>query len=101
MPRPEGHRCDTCRFSQPLEHAVEIGLSLSCQRYPPQLFEGATIYGSSGFPDVAPAQWCGEYQPADPETFSEAAVQIARHVILGDRTAARGLVDKLKEDGEV
>lgn len=51
----------------------------------------------SGFPITESYNWCGEYAPDKPETVEDAAVVIARQVILGDMTAARGLVDKIKE----
>jgi hypothetical protein len=72
-----------------------------CRRFPPtDRYEQDVEVQLSRFPLTTAGAWCGEHAPANPQTFSEGATQLARHVILGDRTAARALADKLKEDGE-
>lgn len=83
-----GRTCENCRFWERYSQGTARG---QCRRYPPQ--------GANGFPGTLTNQWCGEHQLANPETVDEAAVQVARLVLLGDLTAARALVDRIKELG--
>jgi hypothetical protein len=46
-------------------------------------------------PLLLPSRWCGEYQPANPETVEQGAAVMARLVLMGDLGAARALADKL------
>ncbi len=102
--QPEGQRCETCLFWRSNSEAglapayvdvlddgstAEVGL---CRRYP-------------GIPDndacaIRPVthstRWCGEWAPANPETIEEGAAVMARLILLGDKTAAYALADKLK-----
>ncbi len=87
--QPEGRRCKTCRYYEDDGGGIE-GV---CGRYPPVPVDGAWLW-----PEVPIYTVCGEWTPANPETFSEAATTIARLVILGDRTGVYALIDKLKED---
>ena len=93
----DGQKCENCRYSSLRSGPTTSGKTLKCRRLPPQLYEGER-YGMTDFPDVFNGDWCGEYQPADPETVSEGAATLARMVLLGDMTAARALADKLKGD---
>ena len=90
--QPETQRCENCRFFRE-EDEEHFG---ACVRYPadlePNIGERENVW-----PVSAAEGWCGEWQPANPETAEEAAVVLARFVLLGDITAARALADKLKE----
>lgn len=68
-----------------------------CKRFPPTYDAGGSIR-EPRFTDVHQQQWCGEWTPAKPETFSEAATTIARLVVLGDRTGVHALVDMIQEE---
>jgi hypothetical protein len=87
----DGQTCEGCRFwicgDQEPDYDVGEPWAGSCCRYPRGELKLAR-------------EWCGEYQPTTPATFSEQATALARHVLLGDMTAARALADKLKEDGQ-
>lgn len=95
-------RCEACRFYRKrrlpygeLSHGggnTFPAVTGYCFRFPPVLISFEERMGS------APGDhWCGEYQPANPETVSEGAATMARLVLLGDMTAARALADKLRE----
>ncbi len=118
----DGQRCDSCRFwspcdvyhgyrfvgkyrpGEPLPYSPDqavVGngnyIHGGCQRYPLHVFRTASgdyEYQSSMSPDH---HWCGEYAPANPETVSEAAATLARFVLMGDKSAAYALIDKLTE----
>lgn len=49
------------------------------------------------WPGVHANGWCGEHAPANPETATQAAVTLARFVLLGDLAAAQALADCLRE----
>ena len=60
-------RCETCRHSD-----TEGETALTCRRAPPSLTfvlvpmqtvmqQGMGINGFSGWPEVKPEQWCGEW----------------------------------------
>lgn len=90
----EGQRCETCRFyARYDEESAPHVYSGECVRYPPSVPDD----GDNLFPQVLSKTWCGEYQPANPETVTEGAATLARLVLLGDLTAARALADKLRE----
>lgn len=62
--------CATCRFA--LIFRLPDGSLpqvLWCRRYPPALALASTRY-----PQVTPANWCGEYQAASKEIPNEEAV---------------------------
>lgn len=98
--------CSACRFYLPRDVERNDDETLRyqdsvnvCKRYPPiPREEGDNIprYRYT-FPVVGGHQWCGEYQPANPDSIEDGAVQIARQLLLGDETAAYGLLDKLEE----
>lgn len=92
-----GQSCKTCRFAKARVRAVRIGRMESthlCMRYPRQV---ATTDGDEQdlYPSMAADDWCGEYQPANPETVEQGAAVMARLVLMGDMAAARALADKL------
>jgi hypothetical protein len=60
--------------------------------------EDADGYYDSAHPEAYGYGWCGEWAPSNPDTLSDAAVTLARSVLLGDATAAHALVDRLTED---
>jgi hypothetical protein len=97
---PKNQRCNGCRYF--VEKDDNFGF---CRRSPPVAFmdyEHTPVVGHdnsiSRMVKTHPNGWCGEWSPANPETFDDAAVTLARFVILGDKTAARALVDKIKEE---
>lgn len=89
-------RCGNCRFwryylpgNVPIVGPIPGWVVGECRRNPPT---------ASSTSPVDADYWCGEYQPAKPQTVSEAAATLARLVLLGDLTAAHALVDKLQEE---
>lgn len=89
MPRPKGQRCDNCIYSVHYETSNRY----ECQRLPPTVIEWSIAY----HPDVSAGNWCGEWGPTNPQTVEQAATEMARFVLLGDLSAARGLADRLIE----
>lgn len=96
-----GQSCATCRFFNEFYQPMELGLPGeeeefhgNCRRYP-----RTCVGDNANERDVYPCQqsddWCGEYQPANPETVEQGAAVMARLVLMGDMTAARALADKL------
>jgi len=92
-----GQSCENCRYFKKQAGCVVAGQMYdgTCRRYPPTWVEDGAV--TITMPTVN-TQWCGEWCPANPQTVSEGAAYLARLVILGDRTAAYALVDKLTED---
>ena len=102
--QPPTQRCENCRFCQPrdVEKTENVRIvyqvsSLVCKRFPPTIGVSQSRESRTCYPLVLLHQWCGEWEPACPDTVEDAAVVIARQVIIGDKAAARGLVDKIKE----
>lgn len=91
--QPEGRTCANCLYG------IEDSGYVCCQLNPPAVGVRLHSTRAHAFPAVAPDWWCGYHAPADPETATEAAATLARLVLVGDLTAARLLVDKIKEDG--
>lgn len=96
MPVPDGQRCYNCRFADTpnddddmTDDDNAVALELWCLREPP--------VNSAEWPRVNTMHWCGEWQPAKPDTLDEAALAMARAVVLGDYSAARPLADRLIE----
>lgn len=89
--------CGNCRYVRPRRDTDGEEFPLRCHRYPAMRMPDGDLEGYRV--GVTAAHWCGEWAPANPETFSDGAVSLARFVLLGDLTAARALADKLKEDG--
>lgn len=90
----DGQSCGNCRFYKPPQ---ALGSNLGhCRRYPSQ-----AVHDGDGvdyhFPLVLTSKWCGEWQPANPETVEQGAAVMARLVLLGDKAAAYALIDKLLE----
>jgi hypothetical protein len=92
-----GQRCENCRF----RWTHEASGTSRCRRLPP-LIHQQNVTGQHGIvgvvtvtPVVSLHFWCGEYQPANPETVEQGAAVMARLVLMGDMTAARALADKL------
>ncbi len=92
---PEGQHCGTCRYVGNLSGTDALFM---CLRNPPTVVEIQGGEVITRFPRVNSTQWCGEHTPANPQTIDEGAVTMARFVLLGDKTAARALADKLKEE---
>jgi hypothetical protein len=88
---PDGQGCKNCTYGEDRPSRPIV-----CVRYPPIRLANDDTTGK--WPDTLPEYWCGEWAPADPKTFSEAATALARLVILGDRTGAYALRDKLDEE---
>jgi hypothetical protein len=105
----DGQKCETCRFwefCQGVSDESDGGPAGYCRRFPPVWIgpgnEGEDDHPALcdlnyGHPTTYAEAWCGEYQPANPETATEGAATLARLVLLGDMTAARALADKLRE----
>lgn len=89
---PKGQSCKNCLYYR---EGDEIN-NRYCVRNPPQWSEENEVgyFGDAGWREDT---WCGEWAPANPDTVDEAARTLARFVLLGDLTAARALVDRLKE----
>ncbi len=97
---PKGQSCENCRYYRDhfdhydsAEHDEEY--DGFCRRLPPISGEPD---GDTNFPSLNEDCWCGEWAPANPETVSEGATTLARLVLLGDRTAAYALIDRLQEE---
>ena len=101
-----GQSCKTCRFFRPIQYllmAAPSGVGLLpepdnrfegvCRHKPPAVTEDFSAVARH--PGVFGREWCGEWQPANPETVEQGAAVMARLVLLGDMTAARALADKL------
>lgn len=98
--RPDEQRCGNCfyyRYRSLQLHPdgtlyymdnVEV-----CKRHPPAV----ALRAQDRYPVPAAGDWCGDWAPKDPQTLDEGAVTMARFVILGDLTSARGLADRLRE----
>ena len=103
--QPPTQSCGNCRYWEQrwdsLEDSIKSGVSGKCQRYPPLPLrerEPEDQYDmNADWPSTRPYHWCGEWTPANPETVTDGAAVLARLVLLGDMTAARALVDKIKE----
>lgn len=94
---PKGQECCRCRYYRNHsedEEADSYEYEGYCRRYPPSVPHEEY---QCQYPEVNNDTWCGEYAPANPDTFDDATITLARFVLLGDRTAAMGLVDKLQE----
>lgn len=88
----DGQNCGNCRFFRP--NSTNPERPGSCRRYPSQAtYDGQDV--SYLYPLLHPTKWCGEWQPANPETVEQGAAVMARLVLMGDMTAARALADKL------
>lgn len=99
--------CDTCRFAvgpvseERLERAnhgtTPVGaVPFYCVAHPPQSVVLSNQVATR-FPLVSDKCWCGDHEPKQPETVTEGARTLARHVLAGDLTAARALIDNLHE----
>jgi hypothetical protein len=88
---PPGQSCATCRFWK--SNAFSDG---QCRLNPP------TVYGEEhykqGYPTTYADNWCGQWEPASPKSFSEATTVIARLVVIGDRSGVYAMIDKLQEE---
>ncbi len=102
----ENQSCSTCQFWKQRDVQYNDDGSLRyqdrqmvCKRYPPVVKHDNENLPRDyySFPVIMGHQWCGEYQPKEPQTINDAAVQIARQVLLGDTTAANALIDNLQE----
>lgn len=75
-----GPNCGNCRYSSP--EIVDFNAAgdeeptpiLLCHRYPPTMIatgiighEGRTTDAAMAFPQVQSTDWCGEWQPPEPE----------------------------------
>lgn len=98
--------CGNCWYARPFPESDRIHLAeqlwggtyVWCQRFPPVApAEQSNHYPLGSAVLLSVDAWCGEHQPANPETVEEAAALIARQVLLGNLTAAYGLIDKLNE----
>lgn len=92
----EGQNCANCRFVKQRGIPIQVRdttYTHYCRCHPPQAFSGAEEHDAQ--PLTKPEGWCGEWQPANPETVEQGAAVMARLVLLGDLTAARALADKL------
>lgn len=94
--------CETCRFSRtPAQNSDAGEEHLECRRHAPASSVGPLREGESAvawFPLVLEEDWCGEYEPDEPETVSEAAAELARLVLSGQKSAAYGLIDQLQQE---
>lgn len=93
----DNQSCGACRYFRRFDAAPDRGW---CRRFPPLLQRSyAADYADDGtFPDVNESLWCGEFAPANPDRIDDAMLTLAKFVLLGDKTAARALADKLRED---
>lgn len=96
---PPNQRCDRCRYYRALVRPIQIAggdYDGRCRRYPPTVLSNST-----DSPDITPhvpaRGWCGEFVPAEPETIDESAALICRLYLLGDKSAAYGALDKVRE----
>lgn len=95
--------CEDCRFCvDAVDHDTVTGEpfeAFECIRFPPTVIScDSNVDGwISRSPFVNPEDCCGEWQPAKPGTPDEAALAMARAVVLGDYSAARPLADRLIE----
>jgi hypothetical protein len=102
--QPPTQRCENCRFWQERDgifvlneddEPTQVG---RCRRHPPAHHsEPGEVNALAWAPRLRADSWCGEFAPADPETIEDGAATLARFVLLGDKTAARALADKLRE----
>ena len=90
---PKKQKCKNCRFFE--KGRPDSKTDGTCMRHPPVRLD--TSDTTSYWACVSEDEWCGEWSPANPETVEEIAGQLARHVLLGDMTAAHALVDRLME----
>jgi hypothetical protein len=101
MAQPPTQSCGNCRYFVPLpEEDNSVGDTRydgECRRYPLHIpFDNAGAVDAD-WPCIDTGMWCGEWAPENPETIDEACATLARFVLLGDRTAACALADKLKD----
>ncbi len=88
--------CGNCRYSRPVpDDSADREYPLRCRRLPPARSGNGDVKGL--WPGVHANGWCGEHAPANPETATQAAVTLARFVLLGDLAAAQALADCLRE----
>lgn len=95
-------RCENCRYYESDVNVAEDDDSENpigpghCRLNPP----GNIALGApSEYPDVFPANWCGQWVADEPDTFPDASLAMARAVLAGDGTAACMLADRLMELG--
>ncbi len=91
--QPPGQSCENCRYAT----VGVVSKVVRCRRYP-AVVAPAHVDEAWADPITNAGDWCGEYACANPETFTDGEVTLARLILLGDRTAARALADKLRED---
>lgn len=53
---PQKEECGVCRFSLPIR-----GLDMVCRRYPPTVPATMSTPCVTVFPQIGPADWCGEF----------------------------------------
>lgn len=96
--------CLNCRFSRaPGSNSGAGDEHLECRRHAPRANVGPLREGDAAFawfPLVLECEWCAVYEPGEPETVSEAAAELARLVLSGQRSAAYGLIDQLQQERE-
>lgn len=100
---PKDQECGNCRFWMDKKKGYTARRG-NCCRNPPTLvshgqpFDDEDRESATQYPITLKDEWCGEWSPETPETFTEAAATLARFVLLGDRASVYALVDKLKEE---
>lgn len=97
--KPPTQSCENCQYMREYTPPRDSECTgYDCLRFPCSLTRDESAgTGQAWHPDMSLNAWCGEWAPANPETVSDAAVTLARFVLLGDLTAARALIDKLVE----
>lgn len=94
----DGQSCANCRFSKaydvPVPGLGDYEYTHRC-RWRPRQQRGDNSFPADRYPAQFADDWCGQWEPANPETVEQGAAVLARLVLLGDLTAARALADKL------